>query len=119
MACNYLFVTTFCINVTHTVLTYTSELSMVKAQGLVNLIQFPASCLYECCGQQARPRLAWPCLKNDIWRFHLISFFLVKQTYFLDVLGNEYYIDNLCAIIIRLDALDFNMCRYEEVISFF
>ena len=53
-----LFVTTFCINVTHKVLTHTSELPMVKEQGLVNLIPFPASCLYEYCGQQARPRLA-------------------------------------------------------------
>ena len=40
-----LFVTTYCINVTHKVLTYTSELPMVKEQGLVNLIPFPASCL--------------------------------------------------------------------------
>ena len=51
-----LFVTTFCINVTHKVLT--SELPIVKEQGSVNLIPFPASCLYESCGQQARPRVA-------------------------------------------------------------
>ena len=51
-------VTTYCIYATYKVLTYTSELPMVKEQGLVNLIPFPASYLYECFGQQERPRLA-------------------------------------------------------------
>ena len=34
------------------------ELPIIKEQGSVNLNPFPASCLYESRGQQARPRLA-------------------------------------------------------------
>ena len=38
---------------------------------------------------------------------------------FWDVLGKVYYIANPCPIIIPFNALDFNECRSEEVISFF
>ena len=40
---------------------------MIKEQGSVNLIPFPASCLYESCGQQARPRLALALFFSSIW----------------------------------------------------
>ena len=53
-----LFVTTFCINVTH-VFWHIYEIPMVKEQGSMNLIPFPASCMYKSCWQQARQCLAF------------------------------------------------------------
>ena len=57
-----LFVTTFCILLTHKVLAYTSELPMVKEQGSVNLIPFPASAAYmNLVGSRRELAWRWPC----------------------------------------------------------
>ena len=54
------------------------------------------------------------------WNLTLFYFFfLFKQTFvfFLDVLGLglRSIMANLCQIMIHLNALDFNVCRSEEV----
>ena len=59
-------------------------------------------------------------LKNDLLRFHLILFFfdLRKRKKFQMCLVRS-IIANLCPIMTYFNALDFNVRRSEEVISFF
>ena len=57
-------------------------------------------------------------LKIDLLRFHLISFDSIKHLIFEIRLARS-TIANVCPIMIHFNALDFNECRSEEVISFF
>ena len=59
-------------------------------------------------------------LKHDLLRFYLILFFFdsSKHNFFFMCLVRSIF-TNLCPIMIHLNALDFNVCRFEEVISFF
>ena len=58
--------------------------------------------------------------KLSLLRFHLILLYLThaKLYIFLMCLVRS-IIANLCPIVIHVNALDFNVCRSEEVISFF
>ena len=46
------------------------------------------------------------------------SFFSQANVCYWDVLGKEYYIANLCLIMIDFNAVDFSERRFEVVISF-
>ena len=52
---------------------------MFKAQWSVKLIPFPASCLCESCGQQARPRLALALSPTFILPFNMKIIFLFYE----------------------------------------
>ena len=59
-------------------------------------------------------------LKNDLLRFRLIFLFLDSSKHlFLEMCLVRSIIVNLRPIMIHVNALEFNGCRSEEVISFF
>ena len=84
--------------------------------GLCNRRTGYCPCRALCLGGK---RFLW-ILKNDPLRFHLIlPFFGLNQRFVFEMCFIRSTIDNLCPIMIRFYALDFNECHSEEVISFF